>query len=189
MINEKYEFDITCRYKNKTHRKTVSATYPKNWYIKHAPRSTLVLESNWIEVHPEILDQITRDIAFMDRTCFVESRCRSPILGLAHKYKPKYSEWGFNPYCFGGGENVTGFDHTTAWRRPIDKWPLLILTEPYSFSDEEREQCNRICEETKYRYKVFKPSSRSLWNNNCYMVFWWHSDYYEPDFNVLMPIE
>tara|TARA_R110002126_G_scaffold200505_1_gene348099 strand:- start:382 stop:957 length:576 start_codon:yes stop_codon:yes gene_type:complete len=180
------EFTLTCRYENKTHRKTIRAKHNKTWYAKHCFRASYLLENDWKRSHPEMLDQTHRDIEFMDRTGFVDSGCKSPVLGLKHKYTAPYGEWSFNPYCYGGGENIC-FDHTTVWRNKGDHWPKLILTEPYGFSDDDREKCDDICKESGYRYKAFNPSEKSLWNDGCYMIFWWHSDFYEPDFNILMP--
>tara|TARA_R110002126_G_C10356289_1_gene492141 strand:+ start:335 stop:922 length:588 start_codon:yes stop_codon:yes gene_type:complete len=180
------QIKLMCRHQDKTHRKIIQAKHEKKWYYKKCPRTLYVLSEDWVGVHPVMLDQIARDIAFMDRTDLISSGSGSPILGLRHKYSSPYGEWGFNPYCHRGGENQARFDHTTAWRKKGDLFPKLVITEPYGFSYKNREYCDDICENSGYRYRAFPPSNMSLWNDNCYMIFWWHSEFYEPDFDILL---
>lgn len=70
-------------------------------------------------------------------------------------------------------QNPQGFDHTTYWCRPGEKFPLFCLTEPYDYKhqnfDFEKAKKTWLID-----YKIFKPSSKSLWfPNSTYMIFFW----------------
>lgn len=150
-----------------------------SFYEKHSPRGNYLLPSH---------------IKFMDRTGLIGSNNRSPIHGLMHKYEGyrhsylngevENGRWYMNPYSH--NSNDCNFDHSTAWRNPGGKWPILVLTEPYYMNEKEIEACEEVTKNSGYRYKLYEPSNKGLWNEDVYMKFWWHKDFYEPDFKVIM---
>lgn len=74
------------------------------------------------------------------------------------------------------------FDHTSAWRRANEIFPILILTEPYHLDKEEIEEFDHISSDV-LNYKIIEPSEKSLWCPcSTYMIFWWNPKYL--DFNA-----
>ena len=182
------EFIVSCHHEGKIHKKTIQAKNDKQFYIKNCPRTIYTIKDGYTRCHPEMLDQVHRDIEFMDRTGLIASGFCDYMQGLEHKrrsysrcrYTPIEENWKSNPKSI-------GFDHTTVWRTKGERWPLLVLTEPYNISKEEIQKFDDICDNSDYRYRVFPPSKESLWNDHCYMIFWWSAAFYEPDFKALMP--
>ena len=172
------EFTLTCRYENKKFEKIITAKNDKEYYKKHCPRNNHLFKSGRL-AHHEMLDQLERDILFMDRTGFVASRHQSPLHGLNHQYKGTksyYEDWRKYPYD-------VGFDHTTAWRRVGEKWPILVITEPYYFGRTEIGRWQEIYLNGVYKWFSIKPSKNSLWNDSCYLNFWWCPKFYDPEWD------
>ena len=74
-----------------------------------------------------------------------------------------------------------GFDHTSYWRNPGEKWPLFCLTEPYrEISSEDKENFESLAYDNELKYKIYDPSEKSLWYpNSTYMIFWYNPKYFD----------
>lgn len=127
--------------------------------------------------HPSILIKDLRYIVWMDKTGLTPSNSRYPLSALAHKYNERLSY-----------EYPCGFDHTTVWRKPGDRFPLLVLTEPYDhFNHDEMPGWDNIAQTLGLKYEVIAKSPSSLWYpNSTAMVFWWCPKYYDFDRSKLI---
>ena len=93
-----------------------------------------------------------RYIDWSDRAGFVPSK-NSMLAALGHK---AYQSWTYEE----------GFDHTTFWRKPGDRWPSFCLTEPYARVSpieflKVKEKYKKYA--SPFEYKFFHPSSKSIW--------------------------
>lgn len=118
-----------------------------------------------------------RYLNWSDKTGFVLSG-NYRLLNVCHK----------RPYTWC---NEDGFDHTTFWRRPNERFPLFCLTEPYHLPAKEYYKSFELTRD-EYKAKgnnleflVLEPSEKSLWvPNSTYMVFWWCPDYFDLKANL-----
>ena len=86
-----------------------------------------------------------------------------------------------------------GFDHTTKWRRLGKGYPVLILTEPYDVPLREAisSEWDFIRNEKQLEYKIYPPSTRSLWyqdgpGHGSNMAFWWSPAHFKFDEEKVM---
>jgi len=169
---------ITCNYRDDEEFGSVSfdCKYDEKYYKKY--------DMNFFSANycgKETCIKNLRYLNWSDTTGFVISRSYS-LPYLCHKRPRSYFH------------NPRGFDHTTFWRKPGDKWPSFCLTEPYSSNnvDWQEELLLEPSHEYRnfnYKYKIFPKSEKSLWYpNSTNMIFWWCPDYFdfEENENLLM---
>lgn len=118
-------------------------------------------------VHPSLALKKIRYLKWLDNNDFVISRNRYSVSGLAHK----------RTFII-----PSGFDHTINLRKKGERFPSLIITEPYNLPrKDDLERWKNICDHYDLEYKIFDPSSKSLWypydSAGTYMIFWWCKKY------------
>ena len=109
-----------------------------------------------------------RYIHFMDTTDLIPSLSSHSIFGLSHN-RPSGLEH----------VNIYGFDHTSQWRYKGDRFPRLILTEPYgNLIEKNLDTWDEYCTKFGLQYFICPATGKSLWNpNSTVMVFWWCPKY------------
>ena len=113
----------------------------------------------------------------MDKTGLTPSNSKYPLSALAHKYSASLRY-----------DYPNGFDHTTVWRKPGDRFPLLVLTEPYDhLNHDETSIWDNIAKTFGLKYEIIEKSPSSLWYpDSTAMVFWWCPKYYDFDRSKLI---
>lgn len=131
--------------------------------------------------YEDICKTFCRLLHFMDKNNFVLSYQWS-VPNLNHK-RPQ--ECGVRP---------SGFDHTFGFRRPGERWPILITTEPYKAAHESHVEegvekiWNQMKENYGVQYKIFDSFEKGLWNvPYCYLITWWNSTYFDFEKEFQLP--
>ena len=184
-MDRRHRFDLIGRVRTskesraKQIRVEVCALRPLEYYRKHSPW-VRVETDNWgrppLATSPSVewgvrerLNRAARTIQFMDHHGVIASQRQSPLASLVGKRH--FSRQGVGSWHSVYDEFMgpgTGFDHTNTWRRPGERWPCMVTTEPYGLEPGVLESMQRLAETCGLKFQVhpevgmWNPPSTSL---------------------------
>jgi hypothetical protein len=163
--------NLTIRYKGGLLTDTIEANHALSYYPKHYPYAGNLDAIHEHKAHAENkLATLRRTVEFMDKYGVVScSLQQSSLEALSSKHVPMREDQLHSRIS---PVQSDGWDHVSYWRRPGDKVPTVVITEPYHINNETvrkyLELAHRLCLEFEISNKF------ALWNPPGTTAVLWH---------------
>jgi hypothetical protein len=163
--------NLTIHYKGGLLTDTVDAIHGLNYYAKHYPFAGGLDIIHEHRAHAERkLATLRRTVEFMDQYGFVSCTLRQSSLQALSLQHPLMRDEEIhsrrNP------AQTDGWDHVSYWRRPGDKNPTVVITEPYHIDNKTVQDYLDLAHRLHLGFQI--SNKFALWNPPGTTAVLWH---------------